>query len=88
MHLAIAITMTPTLITYSLIMVVGYLAFFDGNLFSSQSKVRTDVSSKTAFKLNVIELGLGLAFIAIVFMIPSRTFFWFKKRTRHYNYGR
>ena len=72
LHLSIAFTMTPFLVFYSLIMITGYLAFFEGK--ASQSSVESDAVSR-----NRKDLIPGLLFISLMFIIPLRSYFWFDR---------
>lgn len=70
LHISIAITMTPFLAFYSLIMITGYLAFFEGrNIVENNESENVDFAQRK-------EMIPGLVFIALMFIIPLRSYFW------------
>jgi len=66
LHVGIAITLTESLIIYSLIMITGYLAFFDG-------QEETEPQAKPPASL---ETALAVAFLVMMAAIPLRIYFY------------
>lgn len=66
LHVGIAITLTETLIIYSLIMLTGYLAFFDG-LEETEPEARRPARLETA---------MAVVFLAMMAVIPLRVYFY------------
>ena len=73
LHISIAITMTPFLAFYSLIMITGYLAFFEGKNVAEKIRSENFDSNKRR------ELIPALVFIILMFIIPLRSYFWFDR---------
>jgi Vitamin K-dependent gamma-carboxylase len=66
-HVAIVVFLIDYIITFSLVMLTGYLAFIDRE---------QDEQSASAFRTKPLEFALALAFIAAISLIPLRLYVW------------
>jgi hypothetical protein len=68
-HIAIIIFLIDYIITFSLVMLTGYLAFID-------RKQDAEISRASGWRAKPLEFGCALLFIAAIILIPLRIHIW------------
>jgi hypothetical protein len=68
-HIAIVAFLIDYIITFSLVMLTGYLAFIDRKQDAENEQTK-------GFRAKPVEFGLALSFIVAMILIPMRIYWW------------